>query len=142
MPIYFFLLFSENSTNLTSSIPIDSAFEEGAGDQKNIFLPWPYFNDSKVPYVPVKQEAIAMAKKFHPYWKNLGQGARKLHARNCYQVMGETLDKPAEFIICWTPGGKETGGTAQAIRVAKANNIKVYNLGKKEDMKFWSDKIV
>lgn len=120
----------------------DTAFEDGAGAKKNIYLPWPTFNDRTVPYIPITKEAKEIAAKFHPYWDNLGQGAQKLHARNCYQVLGETLDKPAEFIICWTPGGKEVGGTAQAIRIAKANNVKVYNLAKKEDMQYWSDKIV
>ncbi|GAG46694.1 unnamed protein product, partial [marine sediment metagenome] len=49
---------------------------------------------------------------------------------------------PVDFIICWTPGGREVGGTAQAIRIAKANHIKVFNLAVEEDYNFWKEKLL
>ncbi|GAF96467.1 unnamed protein product, partial [marine sediment metagenome] len=67
----------------------DKAFEEGALEElKKIYLPWPNFNNSKANFISISQEAIKMAKENHPYWYNLSDGARKLHARNCYQVLG------------------------------------------------------
>ena len=52
----------------------------------------------------------------------------RLMARNCYQVLGKDLETPSEFIICWTKDGQATGGTGQALRIAKKNNIPVFNL--------------
>ena len=67
--------------------------------------------------------------KYHPNWDNLSQGAKKLMARNACQVFGITGDQPVDFIICWTPNGEITGGTGQALRIAKDFNIPVFNLG-------------
>jgi len=36
---------------------------------------------------------------------------------------------PSNFVICYTPHGKDIGGTSQAIRIAKHHHIPVYNLG-------------
>ena len=119
----------------------DSAFERGAKDKKISYLPWPNFNKSKERYITVTSKAMKMAGEFHPAWDYLSYGARKLHARNCYQILGEDLSTPADFVICWTPGGKEIGGTAQAIRIAKSYNIKIFNLAIENEYKFWNDKI-
>jgi hypothetical protein len=70
-----------------------------------------------------------MAKQFHPAWNRCSPGARKLHARNCFQVMGRDLNSPVDFIICWTRGGLGGGGTGQALRIAKHYNIPVFDLG-------------
>ena len=119
----------------------DEAFEKGAGDKKIIFIPWPGFNGSKEKCRPLTSAAMKLAGEFHPGWMHLSYGAKKLHARNVYQILGESLDSPVDFVICWTHGGKEVGGTAQAIRIAKANRIKVFNLANEEDFNFWNEKI-
>lgn len=118
----------------------DIAFEKGASF-KEIFLPWKGFNNSKSPFVPITKEAEDIARKFHPIYDQLKQGAQKLHSRNVYQVLGKDLKSPVEFIICWTKDGKSSGGTGQALRIAQAYNIKIYNLFKKEDQLFWEEKI-
>jgi len=113
----------------------DKAFEKGViGELKEIYLPWPNFNKSKEIFVPISEKALKMAEKFHPCWNNLKNGARKLHARNCYQILGANLDNPSSFVICWTFGGKERGGTAQSLRIAKNYNIKIFNLGNEKDL--------
>ncbi len=71
---------------------------------------------------------IEIAKRIHPNPSALTQGALKMHARNIAQVMGYQLNTPSDFVICWTPGGLEQGGTRTAIVFAKENNIPVYNL--------------
>lgn len=119
----------------------DSAFEKGAGNKKISYIPWPGFNGSKEEYITVSTAALKMAGEFHPGWMYLSYPVKKLHARNCYQVLGEDLETPADFVICWTPGGEEVGGTAQAIRIAKANGIKVFNLAIEKDFKFWNEKL-
>jgi hypothetical protein len=55
-------------------------------------------------------------------------GAKKLMARNMYQVLGQDLETPTSFIVCWTKDGKASGGTGQALRVAKKYNIPIFNL--------------
>lgn len=104
----------------------DSAFELGA-NLKEIWLPWLGFNGSDSKLLPTK-EAFIMAGKFHPAWHKCSAAARKLHARNCHQVLGKDLATPSEFIMCWTKGALGGGGTGQAIRIAKAHNVPVYDL--------------
>lgn len=114
----------------------DLAFEFGCdreGGEKEIFIPWNGFNsriatnDSVV--VGVSIEALELSKKFHPAWDACSTAAKCLHARNAYQVLGQDLKTPSQFVLCWTPGGHGGGGTGQAIRIARANNIPVFDLG-------------
>lgn len=128
----------------------DSAFERGCNmvnGEKEIYLPWRGFNDSTSGFFYISEEAMVLASQIHPAWHKLKQGAKKLHARNCYQVLGPNLRNPtpSEFVICWTKGGLEVGGTRTAIVLAKNNNIPVYNLFNKSDLetvyKILSEKI-
>lgn len=48
--------------------------------------------------------------------------------RNVCQILGADLHTPVQMVICWTKGGKLVGGTAQALRIARANNIPIFNL--------------
>lgn len=96
-------------------------------ENKKIFLPWRGFNGSDSQYYNITKEAIALAKKYHPAPSNLSDGALKLMARNCYQVLGEDLQSPIDFIICWCPS-ETTGGTSQALRIAANYAIPWFNL--------------
>ncbi len=120
----------------------DSAFSKNIDDdKKQIFLPWKGFNNNWDYKYPVSKKAFEMAEEFHPAWERCSNGAKKLHARNCFQVLGYDLNSPSEFIICWTIGGKLKGGTAQALRISIKHNIKIYNLAIEEDKKYWEEKI-
>ena len=105
----------------------DSFFEEFA-KEKEIFIPWPKFNGSTSERTSVCKKALKLAKKFHPAWDHVGDVGRQLMARNSYQILGEDLKTPVDFVICWTPNGAEKGGTAQAIRIAKYLHIPIFNL--------------
>lgn len=107
----------------------DSAFESGAGTEKQIFLPWKGFNGNPSAHYHIPGQAFHMAEQLHPAWYRCSQGAQKLHARNTMQILGEDLNTPSAFVICWTPNGAEVGGTATAIKLAKLNGIPVFNLG-------------
>lgn len=108
----------------------DSFFEAGVSDsnKKEIYLPWKDFNGNKSTRYRVTDEALKFAADYHPAWNKLSYGARKLMGRNCYQVLGLSLVVPSEFLLCWTKEGKETGGTAQAMRIAKNSDIPIFNL--------------
>lgn len=136
-----------------SAIGSDAAFEEGCDDgngSKEIFIPWDGYQaypgaeqrfekPGNGVYAGVSDEVLEIASQYHPYWHSCKQGARKLLARNTYQVLGK--GKPySAFVVCLCPldgNGEPTGGTSQAIRIALAHNIPVFNLeiqGDLEDM--------
>lgn len=105
----------------------DTFFEEHA-KMKDIFLPWRGFNGNDSKLYELSDEAFKMAARFHPAHERLSAGAKKMMARNCCQVMGQDLNTPSEFVICWTKDGKASGGTGQAIRIAEHFQIPVWNL--------------
>lgn len=110
----------------------DLAFEFGAtlgGGLKEIFLPWKGFNDCiNGCLLEPSQAARDLAEYYHPRWKSLSHGAKKLIARNSHQVLGKNLDDPVDMVVCWTKDGKASGGTGQAIRIAEARGIEVLNI--------------
>lgn len=114
----------------------DLAFEKGCDytkGKKEIYIPWKGFNNSDSSLYNISQEAFDLASEIHPAWSRLSFGAKKLHARNCYQILGGDLKTPCDFVICWTKDGEPVGGTRTAIILAQKNNISVYNLAIKED---------
>lgn len=118
----------------------DSAFA-GSTLRREIHLPWAGYNNLYpkqglgyvIPPEDPRIEEIAAA--HHPYWHGLKQGARKLMCRNVTIVLGQNLDDYARMVICWTKNGALVGGTAQAMRVAYAFDIPVFNLALPEDIK-------
>lgn len=110
----------------------DQAFEQGCDKSKGhkeIFIPWKNFEDSNSTFIVNNPKAFEIAKKFHPTWNALSQGAQKLQARNSHQVLGWDLNNYSKFIICWTRNGEGGGGTGQAIRIANAYNIPIFDAG-------------
>jgi len=119
------------------AVGADSAFEQGTTN-KEIFLA-----TDEIP-----TEAFEIAELYHPTWGGLQPYVKKLHARNAQQILGKNLDCQVKFVVCWTPDGAETkttrktGGTGQAIRIANAYRIPVFNLaneGKLEQVKDFCD---
>lgn len=98
----------------------DTAFADGAGLME-IYRP-----ENATP------EAIAIAKEHHPNWGACNTYTRRLHGRNAQILLGKKLDQPVKFVICWTPGGRVTGGTGLGLRIAETYNIPVINLGSDE----------
>jgi hypothetical protein len=112
----------------------DAAFEAGAdraSGVKEIYLPWKKFNGNESERFTVPKEAFALAEEYHPLGAGLraNQASHKLIARNCQQILGQKLDSPVAFVVCWTAGGGLVGGTAQALRIAVERGIRVANLG-------------
>lgn len=110
----------------------DRAFESGlqCPELAEIYLPVPGFEGHPSPLHVITSEAFALAERFHPAWHRCNEFARHCHARNGYQVLGRDLATPTRAIVCWTPGAMDTGGTAQALRIARhpAYAIPVFNL--------------
>lgn len=118
----------------------DLAFEIGVkkiSGRCEIYTPWRNFNYNeeldKYGIINAKclrnyREAMSLAGTMHPVWDRLSQGARTLHARNMYQILGLTLNDPSDCVICWTKDGKASGGTGQALRLASKYNVPIFNL--------------
>lgn len=100
----------------------DRAFEAGAGRAKEIFLA-----------KHATQTVMDMASRIHPAWHRCDDFARRLHGRNCFQVLGHDLNSPSRFLVCWTRDGLDQGGTRTAITLARQNGVPVFNLAIRSD---------
>lgn len=118
----------------------DQAFEFGAtlgGGMIETYLPWKGFEGRQEgTVVEPSKLAMEIAEQYHPNWKALKQGGRKLMARNSYQILGETLseDTLSDLVVCWTSDGKASGGTGQALRMAADYDIPILNLQREDDL--------
>ena len=120
----------------------DTGFQLGVKDPHNleIYLPNDGFNGNKVglgfidaPKLKGFEDALAIAKSFHPNWKRVSEQGRILHARNTFQVLGASLNDPSEFVLFWSPpkGNHQVeGGTNTAIQIALEWKIPVLNFHK------------
>lgn len=116
----------------------DSAFlagAEGADGAVELYLPWPGFRGhADATLHEPSAAALALAARRHPAWERCGGAARKLHARNGHQVLGVALNAPCSLVLCWTRDGSldgtgpGSGGTGQALRIAAAAQVPVFNL--------------
>lgn len=120
----------------------DAAFQEGcerAGGGKEIFVPWDGFQDlSHDPdngfYIirdhSVINKAESIVSKIHPAWDRLKRGAKALHTRNAFQVLGATLDTPSKMLVCYSEvvGSSISGGTRTAWELAKISGVACVNL--------------
>ena len=122
----------------------DTAFSDGAGDNKEIYTA----NVSNFVSATIYSKAVNIASKVHPLWRKLPDYARKLHTRNVFQVLGSDLNTPSSFLICWTPDGCishetrtiGTGGTGTAISIADLAGIPVLNLNRQDHL--WKTSLV
>lgn len=122
----------------------DAAFEAGVQDpsKRAIYLPGASFNQRSAGtggYVdstrlPGWEQALETVAQYHPAPERLSPFARNLMARNAMQVMGPNMDRPADLVVAYTPGGEVVGGTGQALRMAGDIGIPVRNLGNPETM--------
>ena len=116
----------------------DSMFDKHCKGEKEIYLPWKGFNDNdSTLYLDdmdpeIVSKAQEIARKYHPAWNNLSHAAKKLMARNTFQILGYDLNTPVSFVVCWTLGGRIQGGTGQALRIAKDMSIPIFNLYDKD----------
>ena len=67
---------------------------------------------------------------------------KRLIARNLLQIFGENKETPSSFVVCWTPDGKDSGGTGYAIRAAQKAGIPVYNLKNESDRERFKKEII
>lgn len=124
----------------------DMAFENGCDEvqgEKEIFLPWKGLNGNRSKLCTPSLAAMELAANLHPLYYHLSMAARKLIGRNVHQILGEQLDIPVSFVVCYTPDkceshltySKNTGGTGTAISLASQHQIPIFNLANKN--RYW-----
>jgi len=115
------------------AIGADSAFEAGcdrANGKKEIFYAKEWQNRIK-PTKEAWKEAEYIASQIHPAWDRCNEYVRKLHSRNCFQILGVGLNSPVDMVVCYAKEykyGDPQGGTRTAIMLAREHNLPVYNL--------------
>lgn len=143
-----------------SAVGADSAFEQGFNHHEIVngvsdyvsfeaYLPWKGFSDIRedsthivTPELPDYNEAFSIASTIHPAWSRLGRGAKALHARNVYQVLGLDLSTPSCILFCYAQPTKSRqgivtgvkGGTNTAVQLAMKHGIPIYNFYLQEDI--------
>lgn len=132
----------------------DSAFNAGAVLSKNfnpslreIYIAWEgasglHHNPKEGIICPTGfanyNDAREIARQARGSFEGLGRGGIALHTRNTYQVLGQSLTQPADFLICYavTVGNKGMvkGGTNTAVQIANKHAIPVINLFTKDGL--------
>ena len=117
------------------AVGADSAFEEGA-TKMEIFIPWAGYNgiwpdDNHILVTDgaILYQAEKIMAGIHPKFHNLSIGARRLHTRNVFQILGADLKTPVNFVAYWCKRdakGNPTGGTATAVNLARKLGIREY----------------
>lgn len=111
--------------------------------EAEIYIPWKKFNDkynSKwdvvLGSIGNENTAEEIVSEIHPAWEKLSQGAKKLHTRNVYQVLGKDLDNPSSLLIAYAEPTKNgvKGGTNTAWQLAIEKDIPCFNLWNKGEI--------
>lgn len=113
-------------------------FAEKETTKHEIHLPWREFANKQSKFTFTTDRAMAVAKKFFPAFDGLKPAAQKFLAKNVRVLMGNNVNSPALFLLCWTEDGVEsikdktarTGFTGHPIAIASALGIPIFNLGK------------
>jgi hypothetical protein len=134
----------------------DYYFELGAiseGGGMEIIIPWDGFNKNNPAYHNPQKGYYAMDSfsseiqkismdyvyKYHPNPHRLSRPMVKLMQRNSLQVLGLDMNTPVKFVIAYTKNGEGGGGTGQAIRIARSNNLPIWDLGNDDVFQFMSN---
>ena len=120
----------------------DRAFMTGVQDPKKraVYLPGKYSRGLRAGDPGIYDsksmlswpQAQQLAQQYHGNYANLSPFVKDLMARSSHQVLGPNLDRPADLIVAWTPDGRISGGTGQALRIARDQGIPIRNLGNSE----------
>lgn len=90
------------------------------------------------PFWKAEKDAIAAGK---PLEKPMSKGAKSLHTRNVFQVLGRDLNSPSEFLVCYAPVDKHgipKGGTRTAFVLAQQYDIPCFNFATQSKEEIYS----
>lgn len=105
-----------------------------------VHLPWREFNGKQSKFTYNSERAFAVAKMFHPTFDSMKKGIQAFLAKNARLILGDKVNSPALFLLCWTEDGAEsirertakTGFSGHPIAIASALGIPIFNLAKSD----------
>lgn len=124
----------------------DTWFEEGVpSGLRRLYVPNRSYGKRQSSEIIVPKEANLMrwmracsiAEGLHPLGRQMNQDLRELMGLSVFQVLGDDLKTPSQFLVCDAPdivydnAGRVVdvdGGTGMAVRVAVLHNVPVYHL--------------
>lgn len=123
-----------------SELAYCTAMDEGYVNTIEVYVPNSYYRAEqgmgnplqsyhKVPDVDTYEYRKSIIELIHPKPSALTSFVMALHCRSINQLCGDDLESNVDAVVCWTKGGKVTGGTATAINLAGYLDIPVFNLG-------------
>lgn len=96
----------------------------------------------------VYPEALAIAKSHYPNWDTINRNQQYRLGKVVHQLLGRSLTQLPDFVICYTEDGainsydlNKENDMVLVLNVCEFLNIKVYNLGNKETLLYWRDKV-
>jgi hypothetical protein len=113
---------------------------------QEIYIPWVNFKmeeylstSSNIIPQHLNTACMEIAASVHPHWDKCSAGAKKLHARNVCQILGDGLFIPSDFVLFYAKevNGIVQGGTATAVNIARKFNVPTINMFYPD----WSDKL-
>lgn len=123
----------------------DSAFEEKAGNNYTSYRVADGFPYRGIPIVSFSdfsptEDEIAFTKSHYKSYNYKSDYIKGLQIRNGRILRGLGPDYlHSKFVVCWTEGGKDIGGTGVTIRMAHTLNIPVFNLDAGDTQKMLDD---
>lgn len=121
----------------------DSAFESGVpfaeSSAVELFVPWKGYSEREnviIEQLKPLDDARLIASQYSLGWEKLSPPVKLTLTCNVRQILGDTLDKPVSFVLCWTSDGcesratrtDESGSTGLAIALADAAGIPIINM--------------
>lgn len=111
-----------------SDISFERGCEKGHG-KSEIWLPWSHFNYSKSDKVADIDKYRYICASAYSDWDNLSTGMKKEYARCIPMILGEDLDEPIDFMVCYIPPDEDDTVARFAYSLATTNNIPIVNVG-------------
>ena len=81
---------------------------EKATTKNEIHLPWREFGQKQSRFTFTTDRAMAIAKMFHPTFDTMKKSVQLFLAKNARLIMGDKMNSPALFLLCWTEDGVES----------------------------------
>ncbi|WP_164928546.1 hypothetical protein [Gloeobacter violaceus] len=114
----------------------DAAFAAGAAPgTREVYVPHSGAGGYRDGLVVCDPETIVRAARLaasvHPHWKTYNNFQRRAHTRRVFQLLGEDLNSPSAYVICFVPedgDGKVQGSARTVLALAQVKRIECYNL--------------
>lgn len=78
--------------------------------------------------IEIQRKTHKLVKSIYPAVTKRTEFVQKLHCRNAMILLGQNLESPVDFVVCWTEMSQEIGGTGVAVKIAREFDIPIINM--------------